>query len=140
MKTKLFIATLITAAFAAATAHAADVRVTVEGVASTEGKVMLALFDKASEFPRGKMSIGKMETAAIGAVKVVFADVPPGKYAISVYHDVNGNQRLDSNMVGIPSEPYGFSRDARGKMGPPSFDDAVFEVSKDTVNLTIRVK
>ena len=140
MKTKLFIATLITAAVAATTAYAADVRVTIEGVASAEGKVMAALFDKAAEFPRGKMSVGNMAPAAVGAVKVVFADVPPGKYVISVYHDVNGNQRLDANMVGIPSEPYGFSRDARGKMGPPSFDDAVFEVSKDTVNLTIRVK
>ena len=70
----------------------------------------------------------------------MFAGVIPGKYAISVYHDVNGNQRLDSNMVGIPSEPYGFSRDARGKMGPPSFDDAAFEVGKDNVNLTLRVK
>jgi len=140
MKTKLFIATLITATFATATAHAADIRVTVEGVASKDGKVMFALFDKASEFPRGKMSLGNMVPAAVGSVKVVFADVAPGRYAISTFHDVNGNQRMDANMLGIPSEPYGFSRDARGKMGPPSFDEAVFEVGSDTVNLTIRVK
>ena len=121
-------------------AMAADVRVSIEGITSADGKVMTALFDKASEFPRGKLSLANMAPATVGAVKVVFADLPPGKYAISVYHDVNGNQRMDANMVGIPSEPYGFSRDARGKMGPPSFEDAAFEVGKDTVNLTIKVK
>ena len=143
MKTKtipMLISTVFAATLLATAAHAADVRVTVEGVASAEGKVMLALFDKAADFPRGKMSLGNMAPAAAGAVKVVFADVAPGRYAISAFHDVNGNQRLDANMVGIPSEPYGFSKDARGKMGPPSFDEAAFEVGKDTVNLTIRVK
>ena len=140
MKFPHILASLIATAFAACAAHGADIHLTVEGVANADGKVMIALFDKASEFPRGKLSLANMVPAAPGAVKVVFAGVTPGKYAISVYHDVNGNQRLDSNMVGIPSEPYGFSRDARGKMGPPSFDDAAFEVGKDNVNLTLRVK
>ncbi len=140
MKSPHILASLIATAFAASAAHGADIHLTVEGVANADGKVMIALFDKASEFPRGKLSLANMVPAAPGSVKVVFAGVIPGKYAISVYHDVNGNQRLDSNMVGIPSEPYGFSRDARGKMGPPSFDDAAFEVGKDNVNLTLRVK
>ena len=140
MKRFILLLTISLTAFAASAAQAADIHLTVEGVASAEGKVMVALFDKASEFPRGKLSLASMVPATPGAVKVVFTGVEPGKYAISAYHDVNGNQRLDANMLGIPSEPYGFSRDARGKMGPPSFDDAAFEVGKENLNLTLRVK
>lgn len=140
MKPQLLTSVLLTSFFLATAAHAAEVRVTIEGIASGDGKVMTALFDRATEFPRGKVNLASMLPATPGAVKVVFADVPPGRYAISSYHDVNGNQRLDANMVGIPSEPYGFSKDARGKMGPPSFGDAAFDVGQDIVNLTIRLK
>ena len=69
---------------------------------------------------------------------LVLRDVPPGGYGVTVIHDRNANGKLDSNIVGIPTEPYGASRDARGRMGPPAFEDAAVDVQGDTA-LAIQV-
>jgi uncharacterized protein (DUF2141 family) len=123
----------------ASTAFATDVGVTIDGVKSANGNVVVAIFDKASEFPRGKRMMSKVVPAVEGAVTVVFSDVPPGRYALSAFHDVNANGRLDTNMVGRPTEPHGASRDARGSFGPPKFEDAAVVVGADTVQLTIHL-
>ena len=64
--------------------------------------------------------------------------LPPGRYGVTVIHDKNANGKLDSNIVGIPTEPDGASRDARGRMGAPAFEDAAVDVQGDTA-LTIHV-
>ena len=56
-------------------------------------------------------------------------ELPPGTYAIGIFHDANLNNRLDNYFFGVPREQYGFSNDARGFLGPPSFDDAAFSVA-----------
>jgi uncharacterized protein (DUF2141 family) len=120
-------------------AHAADVRVSIEGLRSADGKVIVGLYDKAREFPGGKLLDGRIVASAKGAVMVTFKDVPPGRYALSAFHDVNGNGRLDADMSGIPTEPLGASRDARGTAGPPSFDDAAVTVDGEPLALTIHL-
>lgn len=107
----------------ASAASAADLRVEVRGMNSADGKCMVALFDKAQDFARKPLQ-GRMEAASTAGVTFVFNALPDGEYAISAFHDENGNGKLDANLVGLPIERYGFSRDAAGKMGPPSFDDA----------------
>ncbi len=124
----------------AMSAMAAELQVTVEGVDSETGKIMAALFDKAAGFPGGQSFAATMTPAKPGTVSFRFKDVPAGRYAVSAFHDLNGNQRLDRNMVGMPSEPYGFSRNARGKMGPPSFDDAAVNVGAEAVAIVLRIK
>ncbi len=121
-------------------ADAAEVTIRVEGLERAEGRLMVAMFDTAEDFPRGTRRFGEIADAVKGSVTVVFRDVPPGRYAASLYHDLNRNERLDANLLGIPSEPYGFSRNARGKMGPPKFDDAAFTVAAEPVNLVVQVK
>ena len=66
--------------------------------------------------------------------------MPQGNYAIAVYHDKNKNGKIDTNLLGIPKEDYGFSNDARGKFGPASWNDAVFKVSepKHVAEITIK--
>lgn len=126
-------------AVAAGSAAAADLTVTVDGVTGAQGNVMVALFDKASEFPSGNRFKVQMVPAAAGTARLVFKDIPPGRYALSAFQDVNGNGRLDANMVGLPTEPYGASRDARGKMGPPAFDDAAVTLGGQPLSLTIHL-
>jgi uncharacterized protein (DUF2141 family) len=63
---------------------------------------------------------------------VTFVGIPAGEYGISTYHDENNNGKLDKNMMGIPSEDYAASNNAKGFMGPPSYKDAKFTVSKDS--------
>ena len=76
--------------------------------------------------------------AASPRTVLVLRDVPPGPYGVTVIHDRNANGKLDSNIVGIPTEPYGAIRHARGRMGPPAFEDAAVDVQGDTA-LTIHL-
>ncbi|MBY0427835.1 MAG: DUF2141 domain-containing protein, partial [Alphaproteobacteria bacterium] len=71
-----------------------------------------------------------------GTAVFSFKGVAPGTYAVAVYHDENGNGKMDTNFIGIPKERTGASNDAKGKMGPPKFQDAKFVVSGD---LTISI-
>ena len=101
---------------------------------NNEGKVMVELLDK------------NQERVADAAVKitthksnVTFDDLPAGVYAIRYYHDKNNNEKMDTGMFGIPLEGYGFSNDARGFMGPPDFEDEVFNLDQDlTLVLTTK--
>ena len=100
---------------------------------------MVGLFNTSDGFP-GKPFAGQTTPALIPSVVLVFENVEPGRYALSAYHDRNGNGKLDVGAFGIPNEPFGFSRNARGKMGPPAFDDAAFEVPAAGVSLVIHFK
>lgn len=66
-----------------------------------------------------------------------FEDIPPGTYAMAVIHDENMNGKLDTNSVGIPTEGYGFSNDARGVVGGPSFSAASFRYNGRGLDLTM---
>jgi uncharacterized protein (DUF2141 family) len=122
-----------------APAYAADLTVEIKGLASANGKVLIALYDKAD----GWMQKG-LKTAGAPAQKdgvtYEFRDLPMGDYAISIHHDENGNGKFDTNLVGMPIEPYGFSNDAMGNFGPPTFEQAKFklDVTKKTVTLNLK--
>jgi uncharacterized protein (DUF2141 family) len=114
-------------------AGAADLKVSIENLASPGGTVYLALYDRADVFPQaGKNVAGQFMPVGEGTVTAAFLNLKPGRYALSVFHDENGNGKLDTNLLGIPTERYGFSRDAHGSFGPPDFDAAAIDVSKDT--------
>jgi uncharacterized protein (DUF2141 family) len=127
----------LTLALLAAPARTADLHVEVQGIQNPKGKVMIGLFDKAADFPE-KMRQGLALDAAVPTVAAVFTGLPNGEFAVAVYQDQNGNGKLDKNLFGVPTEPYGFSRDASGRMGPPRFADA--KLSIDGVDQTIVVK
>ena len=120
---------------AATPALATDVKVEIHGAASTRGSVLVALFDGPAQFP-GKPDNG-LKLSAAGPLVAVFHNVKPGTYAISAFHDENDNGVLDANLLGMPTERYGFSRDAVGNMGPPKFDAASFVVGKDDQTLVV---
>ncbi len=71
---------------------------------------------------------------------VYFSDVPFGTYAVKAFHDEDGNGTLNTNMVGVPTEDYGFSNNARGTFGLPKFQDARFEMDADEKTIAIRLK
>ena len=66
-----------------------------------------------------------------------FEDIPPGTYALAVIHDENMNGKLDTNWLGIPKEDYGFSNDAKGLFGAPSYPAASFQYDGGILDLTI---
>ena len=120
-------------------AAAADLQVLVRGVKPGGGAVMAAVFNDPTSFP-SKYLVGQKVEPAAGEVTVVFHDLAPGAYAVSVYQDADGNGKLTRNFVGLPTEPYGFSRNARGTMGPPSFDDAKLDLGAAGAETTVNLK
>lgn len=75
-----------------------------------------------------------------GYVMIVFQDVPEGDYAVSVLHDLNDNKKMDENLVGIPKEGFGFSNDAMGAFGPPTFRQCEFPVKKGSITTGVRLR
>ena len=113
------------------------------GFKDEEGTAHVAFFLDASGWPDGDGSIFATAVVPIsdGRASAVFEDVPAGPFAVSVFHDKDDNGELDSVALGIPSEAYGFSADARDMFGPPSFEEARLELAAgETKQITIRVK
>jgi uncharacterized protein (DUF2141 family) len=105
----------------------------------TKGEMHLAIYDDADVFENDN---GEKGGAAKGIVEGVIEEVgtgtatytfelPNGTYAIGIFVDANYNNKMDRNFFGVPKEQYGFSNDAKGSFGPPSFKDASFTVSGD---------
>lgn len=98
----------------------------IENISSDHGALMVAVFARPDDFLKeGRECWRKrIETFTQGRHRMEIADFPHGQYAIAVYHDVNGNGKLDKNLVGIPSEPYAFSNNPRAKWKRPNFLDS----------------
>lgn len=93
------------------------------------GQIAVAVYRDAETFRRGDQPIASRMVARTGPVtSVVIPGLAPGRYAVAAFHDTDGNGTLTLWPIGMPKEPYGFSRDARGRLGPPSFDEAAFEL------------
>jgi len=116
----LFTATLVAAALPAG---AAELTIAIQDVASAEGQIMVALYNGDDAF-RSKPLRALSVPAAAGVMQVRIKDLPAGDYAFAIYHDANGNGKLDRNPLGMPSEDYAFSNNAAGKRGPPEFEQA----------------
>lgn len=122
-----FLTAAIALSLAAAPAASAEtLNIDITNIQSATGKVFVALFD-ANGFSANKSLQGAVAEVSGETVRVSFEGVAPGTYGIKLFHDVNGNGKLDRNLIGIPSEPYGFFNDAPVRMGPPSWADAAFE-------------
>jgi uncharacterized protein (DUF2141 family) len=63
-------------------------------------------------------------------------DLPPGKYAISLFQDLDGDSEMDKNLIGFPKEPFGFSA-PMGKLGPPKFKEAAIEFSGENTSVEV---
>jgi uncharacterized protein (DUF2141 family) len=117
---------------------AADLTVTVENVRQATGSIYFALFRSAENWPDGdKAEIQARIEAAAPSLSHVFHGLAPGRYALGVYHDVNGNGRLDKNFLGIPTEPYAISNNLHPVLAPPRFDDAVIDVPAAGLQITV---
>ena len=122
---------------AALSAHAADLSVEVQGARSAQGQVAAAVFSEAGTWMKTELAVQSQMAPAGDKVVIVFRDLAPGRYAVTAFHDENGNNKLDTNLIGMPQEPYGFSRNAQGRMGQPRFDDAALDVQADTQNAIV---
>jgi len=115
---------------------------TIVGLEETGGRVYCALYGSAEGFPdEPKKSIQQVVARPKNKKALcVFRGLEPGQYAVAVWHDVDDDKELDSNFLGIPSEPVGASNNAKGRFGPPRFEDAAFSFRTTAVRQTVRVE
>lgn len=115
--------------------RAADLSIVVSGVKSNIGGLRMALHDGAKGFPLTRRPVAvRAVNAQQGDLTITFRGLVAGRYAVSLFHDENGNGKLDANLFGLPIEGYGFSNDAGGRLGPAKFDDAAVAIgSRNTI-------
>lgn len=123
-------------------AQAGELKLELYGQDLAGKQIRVAVYssDAPEQFPRGeKFYRGTASEASSDRLIILLSDLPPGRYAVAVYADNNRNGRLDQNFLGVPTEIYGFSNNARGKFGPPDFSAAAFEVGGSAVIQSIRL-
>jgi len=112
------------------TAQNANLTVSVSGLKNNIGVIKVGLYNSEGTFLKTTFKSISSEIKNNSA-RVTFVGIPKGEYGISAYQDENSNGILDKNFMGIPSEEFACSNEAKGFMGPPKYDDAKFIISKD---------
>lgn len=114
---------------------AKDLRVLVSGIESDRGEIACLLFQAEEGFPTGFDSAFQQVKypAVAGMLTCTFPDVAPGRYAVSVVHDENGNQKVDTSFIGTRKEPWGVTNNVRPARRAPRFGEAAIWVSATQV-------
>ena len=116
---------------AAAVAQNAATSLTVNftGIEEKEGALMGVLVDSEAAYD-GKTAPVRPIMVTVGNAEAVamIEGLSPGTYAIKLFHDVDGDGKMNANPYGMPTEPFAFSNNAQGNMGPAKWADAKFEV------------
>jgi uncharacterized protein (DUF2141 family) len=134
---RILMATLSSLLLASA-AQAATLQLEIKDVNVASGTLMIKLVDSEEGYTDKikPVEARMVEVTATGDVSVRFDDLKPGSYAIMIMHDENNNGKLDSNILGIPKEGYGFSNNPR-VMRQPTFEEAKFEVKDGEQSISI---
>ena len=104
----------------------------ISGISKIKGSLFIAVFRATDDFPVfGKQFKGIIKEVEGKSQNYNFDDLPEREYALAIYQDENRNKILDKNLLGIPTEIYGFSNNARRIFSAPSFQEAKFKLNKD---------
>lgn len=114
------------------------VTIEITGIKKMEGNVLVALYNSEDTFLKKPYKVA-MAKATGDKVEVKIEGVDKGTYAFSLFHDINMNKKLDKGMFGIPSEPYAFSNNASGFMGPATFADSSFKVDNQNFKQSVKL-
>lgn len=119
-----------------------EVVVEITNMRNEKGVVLACITDNPKNFPDCRKESGsqRLEVPAKGLRQLVFKGVKPGRYAIALLHDENANGKADRALSLIPKEGFGFSRDAKVRMGPPKFKSAAFDYAENGQRMTIKMR
>ncbi len=109
-----------------------QIAVDIHDVPSSEGKISVAVYNNEKGFLKFE-EVFKCDSivAQKGITKIFIKDLPEGEYALAIFHDENGNDKLDTNWLGIPKEKVAFSKAKMKTFGPPNFKECAFRVESD---------
>lgn len=121
-------------------ARAADLVVEVTGVRIDRGEIGCALYGSEAGFPMDPRA-ARMDWQPARQTGTIcrFTGLAPGSYALAVSHDLNGNRKADTNLIGMPTEDWGVSNNVRPAMRAPRFGEAKFQVAEGTTRIAVGV-
>jgi uncharacterized protein (DUF2141 family) len=116
--------------------------VQIQNANSDLGKIMILVFNKEEGFPDDVNKAVKryVLTPKNKQIQLVIEDLPQGKYAITVFHDEDGNGIMNTSLLGLPQEKYGFSNNPKIYFGPPSFEKASVQIGKEQKSIRINLR
>ena len=127
-----------------AAAYSGSLEVIFSNINSSKGQICMNLFNGQTGFPDGgkgaALKVAKCTPIVKGAAKFTIANLPYGNYAISAIHDTNGDTRMNSNVLGIPTEGIGFSNNTVVVTSAPSFSQSQFFLSGAKTELSIKMQ
>ena len=110
----------------------ATLTVSVTGVTPNQGQVVVSLFNDKKNYLKKALVTGREKVLDNDSVNVVFPDLAIGTYAASVFYDLDNDGEMDTGIFRIPSEPVGFSNNAKGKFGPAKWKKTHFQLTADS--------
>ena len=122
---------------------AAPVEIALSPVQSAKGQIVVKVYQQEKNWMSeddGESFMTHIHSFASDTPadpEMITLDLPEGDYALFLYQDLDMDKEMKTNWIGIPKEPVGTSNDAKGKMGPPDFEDALFTVPADGTKLNI---
>jgi len=128
---------------APSTAQGGDLRIVVSRLRGDQGQLRVALYAGNDRFLDENAMVAGIRVRASAVRDGVFAvtlhGLAPGQYAVTAHHDEDGDGTKNANLLGIPTEGYGFSNGAKGTTGPPAFDDAAFELGERPAEVRVEL-
>ncbi|WP_421657297.1 DUF2141 domain-containing protein [Leptothermofonsia sp. ETS-13] len=120
-----------------------NLTVQVDGIRNQRGQLCIRLFSRSQGFPEGSTSGARRQCSKItdNPMTFTFNNLPSGNYAVAVFHDSNGDGKLNRNSLGMPTEGYGFSNNpVYSRTGPPKYGEATFLLAGSNTNVRIRMR
>jgi uncharacterized protein (DUF2141 family) len=119
---------------------AGRVSVSVSGVRNDNGSVRCGLYSSPNGFREpGQQLRGAVAPIKNGQATCVFGGLPPGAYAVAVFHAEQNETRMETGAFGRPKQGYGFSRNPSSSFGPPDFSSAAFDYSGGNMTLPVQL-
>lgn len=139
---KLLLLVFLLSMFNSETQNSGEIQLVIKKTKSDKGVVQVLIFNKEDGFPEEHKKAFKALSVPVSnsSAKVTIGDLPPGNYAISVFHDENSDGKFRKNIVGIPLDRYGFSNNPMLKFGPPSFSKCAVAIENVPVEVEISLR
>jgi uncharacterized protein (DUF2141 family) len=109
----------------------------IQNIEVLKGDIKIAIFNKNEKFLKEGFTFKKCKIAVKNSTEtIIIDDLPKGEYAFLLYHDENGDGKMNRNFLGIPKEPFGFSNNVKPKFSMPTFEECKFLLDE---NLELQV-
>ncbi|MCS3809749.1 DUF2141 domain-containing protein [Xanthomonas sp. 4461] len=140
MLARTYAAVALAGLLGSAAANAADLDVGASGLRSQQGKLRVAVIASAAQFNSAQPPVQAQTVPITSATPhIQFKNLAPGRYAVMINHDENSNGKLDTNLIGMPVEGYGFSNNPTG-MRKPDFDEIVFDLPAAGKRISVQMR